>query len=148
MSSPVASPPRPVYGDTRTRAARVAPWFPLVLAVGVAAATLLFLLLEPSQAAALQQPVVSDGDQSRLSPQPEPGLVTILWGFSALPLIVLGPLVAMWVAAWAGTWAWLSWERLRSRDQAFLILAAVIAVGVVAVDFSSVGQAVARRSLD
>ena len=147
MSSPVVSRPSPSARPAPRAAAppRIAPWFPLLLALAAAAATVL-LLLDLSQATVDQQPVVSDGDQSRVG-EPEPGSLSTWLGVGGFVTVVLGPLVAMWVAAWAGTWAWLSWEQLRTRDRAFLLLAAVVAVGVVAVDFT-VGQDVARRMLD
>ena len=151
MSSPAVSRPSSSARVAPRAVAppRIAPWFPLLLALAVAAATAL-LLLDLSQATVSQQPVVAEGDQSRVmsEPEPEPGSLSALLGVGAFVTVVLGPLVAMWVAAWAATWAWLSWEQLRSRDRAFLLLAAVVAVGVVAVDFSSVGQDVTRRMLD
>ncbi len=126
---------------------RIATWFPLLLALTAAAATLL-LFADYQQSLEPVPVTVSDGDQSRVVPAADPGPLALLLGAGAVLAVVLGPLVAMLVAVWSGTWAWLSWDALRGRDKVLLLAATAVALAVAAFTVSPVGQDVSRWYFD
>ncbi len=147
MGSRVVSPPRRSASPASTATPpRVAPWFPILLSLGVAAA-FWFLVVGQYHAAQAELAVVSEVDYSGLS-TPEPAPFASLLATAAGFTLLLGPLVSMWVGAWSATWAWLSWEQLRSRDRVFLLVAAAAALAVVAYLVSPTGREVIRFHLD
>lgn len=151
MSSPATSPSSPARSARTPRVPtvdtpRIAPWFVLLLALGAAAATLL-LFADYQQSVEPPQVTVSDGDQTRVMPEAEPGPLTLLLGAGAVLTFLLGPLVAMLLSVWAATWAFLSWPELRHRDKVVLLVAALVAGLLSAFDLSVWGE-ISRTWLD
>lgn len=151
MNSPAASPPSPARSARTPRVPtgdppRIAPWFVLLLALGAAAATLL-LFADYQQSVEPPQVTVSDGDQTRVVPEAEPGPLALLLGAGAAFTFLLGPLVAMLLSVWAATWAFLSWPELRHTDKVVLLVAALVAGLLSAFDLSVWGE-ISRTWLD
>ena len=123
---------------------RIATWFPLVLAGATAAATV-FLVVLPFELERSSGAAASGGWWGRTFGGDGP--VGALRGVSSAVTLLLGPLVAMLVAAWASTWAFLSWPQLRGRDRA-LLLAATLVTGTIAALDLTVWSDITRTLLD